>query len=188
MIRATGAASGSRYARMVESRQQFPDLPFLTTKSEAQMAWQALRAMAEQIRVRKTLQKFGRDVVTESRQAYRFFVQPFSRNFGCCAESYNARDVLGCRAKAALLSAAEDDGRELHTLSDVKRSYAFRTMQLVRRERKQINLQTIHIQRNLSAGLHRVGVKQHSVKLGEVGQFLDRLNRSDDVVCSHHGD
>src|ERR1035438_91136 len=48
-------------------------------------------------------------------------------------------------------------------------------------------VQAIHVERNLSCGLNCVGVKQNAVQLGEVGEFLDRRQRSHHVVCRHDG-
>ena len=49
-------------------------------------------------------------------------------------------------------------------------------------------MQAIHVERNLPGGLHRVGVKQHAVQLGEVSEFLDGLQRSHHIVRRHDGD
>ena len=121
-------------------------------------------------------------------QSSGFLTEFFSGNLCRCAESYNARDILGRGAQAALLAAAKHDRRKPSFLPHVQGANTFGTMQLVCREREQINLQASDVERDFASGLHCVGVEQDSMQLGQVGEFLDRLDRAHDVVCRHDRD
>ena len=61
-------------------------------------------------------------------------------------------------------------------------------MQLVRRERQQIDAEILHIDRDLADRLNRIGVKRDAMGVGDLCQFADRLQRTDDIVRHHHGD
>ena len=114
-----------------------------------------------------------------------FFLQFFASDFGPNSKSHNARDVLCGRAQSSLLAASENDRGHFYSLPHIQRSDSFGPVQLVSRERQHIDLETVHIERNLSAGLYGVGVKQNPVELGELRKFFDRLQRSDHVIGCH---
>ena len=44
---------------------------------------------------------------------------------------------------------------------------ALRAVELVRRERQQIDAERLHVDGNLAGGLHGVGVKQRAARLGD---------------------
>ena len=116
---------------------------------------------------------------------------PSSRIFcraqlGGRAEPDDAGHVLGAGAAIALLPAAGHERQQPHALAQPQRADAFRSVELVRRDRQQIDAQRLHVDRNLAGGLHRVGVKQRTVRLGDRGELRDRLNRADLVVGVHH--
>ena len=97
-----------------------------------------------------------------------------------------AGDVLGAGAAVALVLAAGD--RRLHPRAalDPERAGALRAVELVRRQRQQVDAERTHVDRDLSRRLHGVGVHQRAVLVRNGRQLADWLNRSDLVVGVHH--
>src|ERR1017187_10387068 len=73
-------------------------------------------------------------------------------------------------------------------LTNIESPDAFRSVQLVRGQREQVEVLAIDVERNLPRGLNCIGVKQHAVQLRQVSEFLERLKRSHHVVRRHDGD
>ena len=67
------------------------------------------------------------------------------------AQPDDAGDIFGRRAQAALLAAAVDDRRKLNALAHKKRADALGAVELVRRERQQIDRRGAHIEGELPA-------------------------------------
>ena len=73
------------------------------------------------------------------------------------------RHVLGARAAVALVLAAGDDRQQARAALDPQRAGALRAVELVRRQRQQVDAERPHVDRNLAGRLHGVGVQQRAV-------------------------
>ncbi len=106
-------------------------------------------------------------------------------DLGGDAESDQRRHVLGARAAIALLAAAGHEGQHAHAALDPQRARAFRTVELVRGDRQQIDAERADIDRQLAGGLHRIGMKQRAALVRHRGELGDWLHGADLVVGVH---
>ena len=72
------------------------------------------------------------------------------------------------------------------TAFDPQRTGAFRAVELVRRERQQVDAEGAYIHGNFACRLHRIGVQQRSTRMGDRRQLSNWLNGADLVVRMHH--
>ena len=78
-------------------------------------------------------------------------------------------------------------GADLHALSDIKESDAFRAVQLVSAGAEHINIAFVHIDRHMGKSLHRICMEQNTMLVGDTPDRSDRFDRSDLVICKHYG-
>ncbi len=81
------------------------------------------------------------------------------------SEADDARNVQRAGPHAALVAAAVDDRRQLHARiapADVQRADAFGPVNLVGRERSEIDVIVIDVNGNLARRLNRVRMEQHA--------------------------
>ena len=98
------------------------------------------------------------------------------------------RDVFGSGAAAAFVLPAGEDRPHPRAAPDPERAGAFRAVELVRRQRQQIDAERLDVDRDLAHRLHGVGVHERAVLVCDRGQFRDRLDGADLVVRVHHRD
>ncbi len=73
------------------------------------------------------------------------------------AEADDAGDIFRARAEAALVVATVEELAQASAAFDVESADTFGCVELVAREREKVELKRLHIDRNLSNGLHSVG-------------------------------
>ena len=83
------------------------------------------------------------------------------------------------------MPSAMDDGGKHQAGTDVQSADALRTVELVGGDREQVDSEGFDVERNPPRRLYRVGVKEHTVAMRDLGQFADRLQSSGDVVGGH---
>ena len=79
------------------------------------------------------------------------------------------------------------EGADFHTLSDVKEADSFRSVNLMTAGTEHINIALIHIDRDLAKCLYGICVEQNPIFFCDASNLLDRLDRSDLIVCKHNG-
>ena len=100
-------------------------------------------------------------------------------------QTRNGRNVLGAGAPVTFVLAAGQDRVHSCAALDPQRAGSLRSIELVGRQREEIDAECSNIDGNLADRLHGVGVK-HGVTLVRDGrQFRDRLNRANLVVRVH---
>ena len=152
------------------------------------MPGEALVAMADQVGIR-ILAQVSLMIRSRSRTSRRGFGAHFRPgDLGGFPKPGNRGDIFRGRADATLLAAAVYERFDLFPLADVQRTDALGPVQFVRRKRKKINGESIHIQWDLPHGLHGIRVEQCTVRPGELRQFGDRLERADHIIGCHHRD
>ncbi len=97
------------------------------------------------------------------------------------------RHVLGARPAISLVSPASEDRREPDTAADPECAGALGRVELVAGKRQKIDTERPHIDRQLSDGLHGIGVEQGPMRMRDVGQSRDGLHRANLVVGVHDG-
>ena len=89
----------------------------------------------------------------------------------------------------ALLAAALLLGQDVRAVPDVQRADALRSLELVRRDRQQVDAERLDVEVDPRRGLHRVDVEQDTAPCANPGDELgDRLDRPDLVVGEHERD
>src|SRR5690349_2045670 len=111
-----------------------------------------------------------------------------AREFGGFAEPDDSGDIFGAGAETALVMAAVQKLLESRAAADVQSADAFWRVELVSREREQIDAEFFDVNGKLSGGLNGVGVEIDVVLRGDAADFLERLNGAEFVVGVHDGD
>ncbi len=89
----------------------------------------------------------------------------------------------------ALLGAALLLAEEVGAVPDEERADALGALELVGRDREQVDVQGGHVDRQVRGGLDGVDVEEDApVAVDPVGDLGDRLDRADLVVGEHHAD
>ena len=105
---------------------------------------------------------------------------------GRSTKAGNADDILCAAARAALLPAAIENRIHYKTLARLdKRARAFRTADLVRRDRQQVRAERADVARNFSGRLHRIDVQQSTRRTDNGSGFRDRLDHAGFVIGMH---
>ena len=89
------------------------------------------------------------------------------------------------------MPSALNEGRQLDrrvSPAHVQRADALGAVDLVRRNRKQIDPERFDIDRHLSHGLHRIRVEQNAALATQPAGLRHRLEHADFVVGRHHRD
>ena len=102
------------------------------------------------------------------------------------AQPHDGGQVFRPRPLAPLLGAAQHKPADGRALADVQRPYALGCVKLVPRQGQQVHRQRGQVDGHRADGLHRVGVHQRAVGLGDAAQFLNGLQGADFVVGHHH--
>ncbi len=103
-------------------------------------------------------------------------------------EAGDARHVLGAGAAAPFVLAAGHRGGHAGAALDPERSRSLWTVELVRRERQQVDAQRPDVDGNFPDGLHRIGMEHGAARVRDPGQLRDWLDGTDFVIGVHHGD
>src|SRR5439155_6771617 len=85
----------------------------------------------------------------------------------------------------ALLTAADRERRELDGPAHPEGAGAGRPVEIVRREREEIDAAVVDGERDASGRADRVDVERHAARAGDPADLTDRLNRADLVVGRH---
>ena len=92
---------------------------------------------------------------------------------------------------AALVTAAIHLGGELDAripAADIQSADSLRAVDLVRRDRHQVDVVLDHIDGNLAERLHAIGVEQHAALVADLADLGDRLDHADFIVGVHDAD
>ena len=107
------------------------------------------------------------------------------------AEPDDPRRVQRPRPQPALVAAAVEERRQAHRrlpCPHVERADALRAMDLVRRDRQQVDAHRVDVERDPAEGLGGVGVEQDAARLREAADRGQRLQHADLVVGGHDAD
>src|SRR5215218_11402332 len=141
--------------------------------------------------IRNALQHCRLKLVAQRAVMNRTLFEFFACEFRRLTKSNDAGNVLRARAPLALLMSTHILSKETNTSANVKRTGAFRRIQLMRGERQQIATKLIHVQTQSPASLNRIRMKPEMslarcpTLTHQPGDLSDRLNRSD-LVVRHH--
>ena len=152
---------------------------------------QALSRMAVEIGFVNLFHDAGLQAIAHRSQTYRFRSHFLLAQFAGLAESDDHRHRQSAGAHAALVSAAVHLRGDPHAgvlLSDIEGADTFRAIDLMGRKRHQVDPHILHIDRDFADALRRIAMEEHALFLGDLADFLHRVNRADFIVGEHHGD
>ncbi len=136
--------------------------------------------------------RYAQEPIAQANHAPRLFRHLEPAQLGRLAEADDRRHVQRARAHAALVTAAVDllDDAHARLAANVERAHALRPVNLVARQRRQVDLGLVDVERNLARALHGVDEKQHVllVRLDRRADGADRMHRADLVVRQHQRD
>ena len=120
----------------------------------------------------------------------------FSRHFlltklTSFAQADDSRNVERTGTHAAFVAAAVNDGGKLDArilAANVEGADALGAIDLVTGDGHQVDAVFLHVDRNLSDGLHRIHVEENAFLLGDLSDFSDGLDDADFVVRVHDRD
>jgi len=144
--------------------------------------------MAGQLRVRHAGQYPLDQAVAQALEAGVVLCGFFIGDLQRAGHSHDEGNVVRAGAAAVLLPAAALAGRQGDAVADVQGADPLGAVELMGRDRQQIDAQGAHIQRKLAGGLHSVGVHQRAVGMGSGGDVRQGLHRADFVVGVHDAD
>ena len=98
------------------------------------------------------------------------------------AKADDARHILGAAAPSALLMATANQRLVFDALAYIERADSLWPVQLVARQRQEIDLRRFHVDRQLSDRLHRIGVKQRPRRMRQIG----KVRRQEKSSPSHY--
>ena len=127
--------------------------------------------------------------IAESAQPRALGRHLLSANLGSPAEPDDARHVERAGSKSVFVAAAVNlrRKRELRLrLRNEKGAGALRAVQLVARQRQQVDIHRANIDRHLAGRLGGVSVEQRTVLVRDRTNRLERLQRADLVIRGHH--
>ena len=185
--RARRAGRAGRHGDPLEVERDQQRLGLDAVKADVGGVRHALAAAVDR-RVGHRFQDRGFQPVAQRAQPGRLAGQLAAGQRRRHAEADDGRHVLGAGAPVPFLTPAGRGGGEARPAPDPECAGALRAVELVRRDREQIDAERGHVDRQLAGRLHGVGVEQGAVPVRDVGQLRDRLHRADLVVGVHHGD
>ena len=101
--------------------------------------------------------------------------------------SHDARDILRARTLAPLLRAALNEGCKRNAFSGIQDAHTLGSVELVGRQREQVNVLLLHVNGKMARCLYRVCVEQDSMLLRNGADLLDGLNGSNLIIRKHDG-
>ena len=78
--------------------------------------------------------------------------------------------------------------RDLDSLADIEEANALGAVELVAAGAQHVDVQVVHVDRNMAKCLYRIRVEENAMLFGDLSDLCHRLNGSDLVVCKHDGD
>ncbi len=129
--------------------------------------------------------------VSQARHFAGFLRHLFVRDVARLAEADDARNIERSGAHAALVPAAVNLRHQLHPrilAAHIQRARAFRSIQLVPGDGRDVDVHLVDVDWNLADRLHGVGVEDDAAFAAEFANFRDRLQYADFVVGRHDRD
>lgn len=185
--RAAGAGAAGRSADALEVEHQEQRFALDAFKAEADVAGQALLAVAVEAAA-VDLQDLVDQPVLHAAELRVLFLHGRDRVLHRDAESDDAGDILRAGAAGSLLCAAVDQVRDRDAAADVQRADALRGVELVAAQGEHVDVLRLDVDRHVADSLYRIGVEEHAVLLADRADFGDRLDRADLVVRVHDRD
>ena len=145
-------------------------------------------ASARQACLRDLLKKPRQQPVAQPGEARRLARDLDAREIGRDAHAGDRRQILGAGPIAALLSAADGDRGELDGGPHPEGAGPRRPVQVVGRERQQVDVAVVDEERHAPGGADRVDVERHAAPTGAPTDLPDRLDGADLAVGRHDRD
>src|SRR5208282_4139983 len=129
--------------------------------------------------------------VSQARHFAGFLWHLFLRNGAGLAEAGDTGNIERPRAHSAFVAAAVNLRHQLHPrilAAHLQRARAFRPIQLVPGDGRDVDVHLVDVDRNLADRLHGVGMEDHAAFAAQLADFRDWLQYADFVVGRHDRD
>ena len=103
------------------------------------------------------------------------------------AQAHDGGEVLSAGTAPLFLRTAVHENIRQNALFDIQGADALGRMEFVTGKRQQIDPQSLHIDRNVTDRLHRIGVEPRAVGMGNGGKLRNGLHGADLVIRQHDG-
>ena len=163
-------------------------LALQTREADVHIVGQTGAAAAVQAGFRDVLEDAVDDVIAQLALVGHALIQMRRGDLQCLAHGSNAGHVLGACTVAGLLTAAIDQVLGPYALTAVQCTHALGAIELVGAHGQHIHAQLLHVHRDGTHSLHRIGVHPHAMLVGNLGDLLDGLDGADLVVGHHDAD
>ena len=100
----------------------------------------------------------------------------------------DSRHVFCSGAALALLRSSMDKRADLHACTDIQKSDALWSVQLMSAGAQHIDITFIYIDGKMTVSLHRICMEQDAMLMGDLSDLADRFYRSDLVIGIHNRD
>ncbi|OQC18642.1 MAG: hypothetical protein BWX70_03456 [Verrucomicrobia bacterium ADurb.Bin070] len=178
-----GRGADPEVAHVVEDRLALDIL-----KAHVGGVGQTVHAVAVDARIRTGGEQAVFQLVAQARERAPFLIHVRSREVNSFAETHDVRHVFRAAAPSVLLMAAQHEGFESRAAPQVEDANAFGRVQLVSGDRKHVDRQALHVDRQFARDLHRVGVDDGARLLGDLDDLLHREHDAGLVVGPHQAD
>src|SRR5271155_5545121 len=134
--------------------------------------------------IERGLQLFAQ-VISHSGEMGSFGGHLLAGDFAGFAKTDDAGHVQGAGTHAALVASAVDLRGNLHTriaAANVERAYALGAIELMSRERHDVDVHLIHVDGDLTQGLNAIGMEDNALFVAKLSNFFNRLDDADLVI------
>ena len=182
--RAGGARRSGGSAHAFQIQEQKKRFALDSLKAQAHVARQTADGVAVETAA-LNLQRSGNQAIAHFRETFAALLHRRAGFLQRGAQADDSGHILRARAAAALLCAAVDEVRQHDSLADIEQPDALGAVEFVRGEGQHINVLILHVDRDVSGSLHRVGVEPHAAPAADFTDFPDGLQGADLIVCVH---
>src|SRR5262249_18833576 len=182
-----GGPTGDGY--IVDSHEQ--RLAFHVGEADVEVARQAVLHRAVYVDLVQPAHDAVFQAVAKSSQMSAFLGHFFTGDFTRLAKADNSGNVQRAGTHAAFVAAAIDDSGDLHARvlpTNVEGADVLGGINLVRRDRHQVDVVLVDVDGDLPDRLHTVGVEENPTLATDLADLTDGLQNANLVVRSHDRD
>ncbi len=186
--RSRGASGTRRYREAFSIECKGNSLPVGPIESKVGRIGGSRRSPAVGMAAFDRFQDTSLELVSEIRQSFLLGCEVFSGLPHRFREPHDSRDVLRTWAARSLLTTPTEYTTKLGPPPNVERADSLGSMKFVSRKGEQIYAESLDVDANLAAALHRVAVEIGSDIVSTFRKLVDRLDHSRLVVRHHDRD
>src|SRR6266566_5771845 len=157
-------------------------------KANVQVARQAVLYRTVDVYLVQAVHNTVLQAIAQASHATRFLLQFFPGDCAGLAQAHNPRHIQRARPHAALVTTTINDRANLNPwilAPHVQCTHTFWTVELVPRDRRQVDILLVHVYRNFADGLRCIGMEQYTTLTTDFPNLRDGLQHADLIVGRH---